>query len=204
MKESEKNGQPQTGETVMERDGTEEDGINLKTGKQFMYQEEMLVAQRHLLEELKSLMESRLAYDAAKEKAIDTLNEELKLYRDNFVFQAQRPLFIELILLYDNLMQLVNRFDTDKGLTDAEYSTIKNNILNIKDELLEILYRRDVKPFDEHPDALDYKLHKTVSTISTPIESENNTVEKIMKTGFSWNEKVLRPEEVVIKKYCKK
>jgi molecular chaperone GrpE (heat shock protein) len=148
-------------------------------------------------------MTSMTAYDTAKEKVIDKLSEELKLYRDNFILQSQKPIFIELIMLYDNLVQTLNNLEENQKTTNDAYLTVKQNLHNIKEELLEILHRRDIIPFHEHPELLDYKLHKTVSTVTTSIESENNKVDTILKTGFRWNDKVIRAEEVVIKKYRK-
>ena len=160
-----------------------------------------LSTQNAILNNIKAELASRASYDAAKEKAIDKLSEELKLYRDNFIFQSQKPVFVELIMLYDNLEQTLNLVEDGQTHDAATCLTVKNNLRNIKEELLEILYRRDVTPFVEHPETLDYKLHKTVGTVATGIEGENNKVDSIRKTGFRWNDKVIRPEEVVIKKY---
>ncbi|MEK7298065.1 MAG: nucleotide exchange factor GrpE [Planctomycetota bacterium] len=162
-----------------------------------------LSTQNAILKDIKAELASRASYDAAKEKAIDKLSEELKLYRDNFIFQSQKPVFVELIMLYDNLAQTLNLLEGSQAPAADTCLTVKNNLSNIKEELLEILYRRDVTPFVEHPETLDYKLHKTVGTVTTGIEGENNKVEAIRKTGFRWNDKVIRPEEVVIKKYRK-
>ncbi len=162
-----------------------------------------LSTQNTILKDIKAELASRASYDAAKEKAIDHLSEELKRYRDNFIFQSQKPVFVELIMLYDNLEQTLNLIEGGQAPASNTCPTVKNNLRNIKEELLEILYRRDVTPFVEHPETLDYKLHKTVATVTTGIEGENNKVEAIRKTGFRWNDTVIRPEEVVIKKYRK-
>ncbi len=162
-----------------------------------------LSTQNATLKDIQAELASRASYDAAKEKAIDKLSEELKLYRDNFIFQSQKPVFVELIMLYDNLTQTLNLLEGSQAPAADTCLTLKNNLHNIKEELLEILYRRDVTPFVEHPETLDYKLHKTVGTVTTGVEGENNKVDAIRKTGFRWNDKVIRPEEVVIKKYRK-
>ncbi|MCF6148977.1 MAG: nucleotide exchange factor GrpE [Candidatus Kuenenia sp.] len=161
----------------------------------------MLASHSVLLEEMKSLLKTRLSYDETKEKTIEKLHEEMKLYRDNFIFQSQKPVFIDLIMLYDNFMQILAVLDEKQDMTKEDFATMKQNLHTIKEELLEILYRRDVTLYREHPDILDYKLHKTIGTVPTTSESENNKVEKVVKPGFCWNDKVLRPEEVIIKKY---
>lgn len=153
-----------------------------------------------LLNEIKEVIQGKLEYDAVKEKAIDKLNDELHFYRDNFVFQSQKGMFIDLMLLYDSLERILNFL-----ISNETYSKEKlTEMLGIlKEELLELLYRRDIAPFDEHPEYLDFKLHKTIKTITTNEENENNKVDKIIKCGFRWNDKILRPEEVIIRKYLK-
>ncbi|MBI5308232.1 MAG: nucleotide exchange factor GrpE [Planctomycetes bacterium] len=149
-----------------------------------------LSTQNAILKDIKAELASRALYDAAKEKAIDKLSEELKLYRDNFIFQSQKPVFVEMIMLYDSLEQTLSILEDSQSHTTDTCLTVKNNLRNIKEELLEILYRRDVTPFVEHPETLDYKLHKTVGTVTTGVEGENNKVESIRKAGFRWNDKV--------------
>jgi len=164
---------------------------------------EMLASHNTLLKELKSLIETRLSYDETKEKTIEKLHEELKLYRDNFISQSQKPIFIDLIMLYDDFMQVLSVFDEKQDMTKEEIAAMRHNLHTIKEGLLEILYSREVTLYHKHPDFLDYKLHKTIGTVPTSIESENNQVAKIVKPGFCWNGKTLRPEEVIIKKYRK-
>jgi len=185
---------------IEEKEGQEDDSSPV----QGLHQDTLaqaLDSHKKTLEEIRTLLESRLCYDAAKEKAIHALSEELNLYKEKFVYRSQKPIFIDLILLYDNLTQILDYLENREHLSHKEFAKVKGDLLNIKEELLEIFYRRDITPYNEHPGMLNYKLHKTVSTIPTPVESENNKVEKIIKTGFFWNGKVLRPEEVIIKKY---
>lgn len=164
---------------------------------------EMLASHNTLLKELKSLIETRLSYDETKEKTIEKLHEELKLYRDNFISQSQKPIFIDLIMLYDDFMQVLSVFEEKQDMTKDDIAAMRHNLHTIKEGLLEILYSREVTLYHKHPDFLDYKLHKTIGTVPTSIESENNQVAKIVKPGFCWNGKTLRPEEVIIKKYRK-
>lgn len=154
-----------------------------------------------LLHEIKEVIQGRLEYDAVKEKAIDKIDDELKFYRDGFVFQSQKSIFIDLMLLYDSLERILNSVTNEEVFSQEK---LAEHLETFKEELLEILYRRDITPFDEHPEVLDYKLHKTVKTLPTDEENENNKVDRIIKIGFRWNDKILRPEEVIIKKYIKK
>ena len=154
----------------------------------------------NLLQEIKGIIQNRLEYDAVKEKAIDKLNDELHFYRDNFVFQSQKGLFVDLMLLYDSLERILNETGSND---DFSKERLIERLEVFKEEFLEVLYRKDITPFDEHPEYLDFKLHKTIKTVTTDEEGENIKVDKIVKRGFFWSDKVLRPEEVIIKKYIK-
>lgn len=83
----------------------------------------------------------------------------------------------------------------------ARLSDFRNNMENVRIELEEVLYRIDVEPYAEHLDKLDRKLHKTIKTIPTEDPDQNENVAAVHKTGFSWREKVFRPEEVTILRY---
>ena len=161
----------------------------------------MLTAQGDALAKLNELVASRVSSDQAKEKAIHALSDELNFYRDEFVAQSQKAIFIDLIVLYDNVKQAVNLLDNPHELSADDVARVVNNVKNLEEELLEILFRRDVVPFDEHPVALDRRLHRTIKVVPTFIESENDQVTKIFKIGFRWRDKILRPEEVEIKKF---
>lgn len=160
----------------------------------------MLKNNNSLLQEIKGVIQNRLEYDAVKEKVIDKINDELKFYRDGFIFKSQKSIFIDLMLLYDSLERILISVAIEGGFSREK---LVEHLEIFKEELLELLYRRDITPFDEHPEVLNYKLHKTVKTIPTDEESENNKVDKIIKIGFRLNDKILRPEEVIIKKYVK-
>ena len=91
----------------------------------------------------------------------------------------------------------IRRFSGELSVKDV---VRRLEILQI--ELLEVLSRKDVRPFEEHPTSLDPRLHRTMKTLPTTELNQNNTVAQILRTGFFWGERVLRPEEVVIKKYA--
>ncbi len=126
------------------------------------------------------------------------LSDQLKQQAEESLVRLQRPIFLELVLFHDNLERAIEWARASGELSGADIVS-RLEILQI--ELLEVLSRRDVRRFEEHPTALDPKLHRTMKTLPTADSSENNTVAQIVRTGFFWEDKVLRPEEVVIKKY---
>ena len=143
--------------------------------------------------ELRKLFADRLTNDAVREKAFDQLYSELKGYKDDFLLEAEKPLLLDLLLFYDSL----NWFQESLVKQEMSAEVIADSFQYLIDEFLEILYRRDVVPL-ESPEQFDKKLHKAVKVEETDVPELDYRVHQVLKRGFLRNEKLLRPEEVVI------
>lgn len=143
--------------------------------------------------ELKQVLAERLSTDQVREKAFDHLYEELRQYKDDFLFQAEKPLLLDLLLFYDSL----NWFQ--EGLVKQEMSpdVIADSFQYLIDEFLELLYRRDVIPL-EAAEVFDRKVHKAVKVEEVDDPEMDYKIHQVLKRGFTRSEKLLRPEEVVL------
>jgi len=150
------------------------------------------------LDRLLAMVENRLTYDEGKEELIRRLGEEVKTYRDDFFRSLQRPLLLDLLLLYDTLQTVRRDLRQTEPLT-AECVNAKLDAVN--DELVEVLARQEVLPYAEHPEKLDLRRHRTVKVEKTANQEEDKQVVQIIRDGFTWGESILRPEAVVIKRY---
>jgi len=83
----------------------------------------------------------------------------------------------------------------------GELSQFQVNLKNVRFELEEVLYRMDVTPYEEHPEKLDPKLHKTLETVPADDPDGDRRIVDTHKIGFYWREKVFRPAEVTISRY---
>ncbi len=151
------------------------------------------------LAELRKLFAERIQNDTAKERAFDELYEELKQYKDDFLFQAEKPLLLDLLLFFDSM----NLFQEGLKKGDMSPDVLADTYQYLIDEFLELLYRRDVLPI-ESTDTFDRKLHKAVKVEDTDDESQDYKVLQILKRGFVRSERLLRAEEVVIHRLRKK
>ncbi len=114
------------------------------------------------LAEVKRLISDKLNDDRVREKAFDQLYEELKQYKDDFVFQAEKPLLLDLLLFYDSL----NWFQESLVKQEMSPDVIADSFQFLIDEFLEVLYRRDVTPFESNT-TFDRKVHKAVKVEPT-------------------------------------
>jgi molecular chaperone GrpE (heat shock protein) len=147
---------------------------------------------------LNSVIADRLTYDSTKEKAFDQLYADLENLKRDKEFDNLRPLFTDLILFYDRIKNI------EEGLS-KENSDIKSSfastIESISTELIEILERRDIKIIHSSSSAFDPKIQKAIDVHSTNNEEMNNKVIKIVRKGFMYRDRILRPEEVIIEKF---
>src|SRR5690606_34466312 len=62
-----------------------------------------LVRLRDSVDALRRTVDTRLSEDPVREQAFEKLYAELKDYKDGFVQEAERPLLLDLLLLYDSM-----------------------------------------------------------------------------------------------------
>ena len=148
------------------------------------------------LSELRQLVADRLSHDQVREKAFDQLYEELKAYKNDWQFQAEKPLLLDLLLFYDSL----NWFQESLVKQEMSRDVIADSFQYLIDEFLELLYRRDVLPVAE-TGTFDRKIHKAVQVMDAEGASDDQVVKQVLKRGFQRGERVLRPEEVVVLRY---
>ena len=152
----------------------------------------------HELAELRKMTADAAANDRARERAFDALYDELKQYKDDFVFQAEKPLLLDLLLFYDSL----NWFQESLVKGEMSMDVIADSYQYLIDEFVELLYRRDVNPM-ERSETFDRKTHKAVKMVPTDDPAEDQKIHQVLKRGFTRGDKLLRPEEVVISRHRK-
>lgn len=145
------------------------------------------------LEELIALARERARADEVQQKAFDTLYEELKQYKEDFIFQAEKPFLLDLLLFYDSL----NWFHQSLQRREMSPDVVSDSFQYLLDEFLELLYRRDVTPC-EGAEKFDRRLHKAVRVAPAGSANDDWKIEAVLKRGFVRNEKILRAEEVSV------
>lgn len=191
-----------TSESLPERLATEQGT------EEFFYQnEEPPLLEQSLLQELDDLqsevaelrkvIEERLAYDRVKEEAFDRLYVEVEEVRQDRTFQQVRPLLIDLLLLYDRIEQGMQQIYGER----VSRSDVAQLLKSLSEELLEILYRREVETIVAPSSTFDRTLQQAVSLQPTTFESEHNQVVRVVRRGFRYRNRILRPEEVIVNSY---
>lgn len=141
--------------------------------------------------------------ESVNQRLFDSLHDELLKYRDNFLLESlHKPFVRDLIVLFDDLSGLSEQLKTAaKGDAPGERTERwRDNLGNAIHTLLEILHRLEVTevPLAEF---VNLAVHKVVSFEPADFAEDDNRIVMRVKRGFLWRGSVLRPEEVIAKRF---
>ena len=137
----------------------------------------------------------RIQYDKAKEEAFDRLYRQLDELRSDSEFDHLRPLYLDLILLFDRLEQ-----SAAEALRHEDASTAGATLTSLREELLEVLYRREVELIAPSSSTFDPRWQRAVGTKDSNVSEQHNSVETVLRRGFRYRDRLIRPEEVILNK----
>lgn len=130
--------------------------------------------------------------------AFDHLYEEMQAYKKNFLREAQRPLLLDLMMLYDSIDKLRRNYEQTPSVEPA---TLCQNLDTLQVEAEEILGRVGIERMTATSGKLDVNLQRAVKTIPTDNPEEHLLVVEQISSGFISGAQPLRKEQVVVKKY---
>jgi molecular chaperone GrpE (heat shock protein) len=163
--------------------------------------------------DLKGMVDQR---NAVSRQMFDALYEELKTYKDGFLLDSiHRPMIRDLITLYDDLAQIHTQMEeavaslppmAEPETTVAQgYCTKLQNIsVHIEhnlDFILEVLARLEVQQMPIGTGKLNKVNQRAVLVEMAEDAEQDMDVARCVKRGFFWNDRVVRAEEVVVKKW---
>jgi molecular chaperone GrpE (heat shock protein) len=142
--------------------------------------------------------------DRVTQQLFDSLHAELRKYRDNFLHESlQKPFIHDLAILYDDLTSLAGQMRSaadEKGGKRSHIAQWSDNLENAIHSLLEILHRFEVHEI-EAKEFVDRSLHKVISYEPADFPEEDGRIIMRVRRGFLWRGKLVRPEEVIAKRY---
>lgn len=143
--------------------------------------------------------------ESVNHRLFNTLHQELKTYRDNFMRDSlQKPFIRDLIVLFDDLSSLSAQMQSAASsgeMRPAKLGQWSDNLDNALHSLIEIMNRMEVSEI-EPKETVDLTLHKVVSYEPADFAEEDGRIMIRVRRGFTWRDQVLRPEEVVAKRFA--
>ena len=142
--------------------------------------------------------------ESVNQRLFDSLHEELLKYRDNFLHESlQKPFIHDLVHLFDDLTSLSAQLQSaaeEKGKRGGHVAQWRDNLENAVQSLLEVLHRFEVKEI-EPKETFDRTIHRVISYEPADFAEEDGHIVMRVKRGFLWREKLIRPEEVIAKRF---
>lgn len=143
--------------------------------------------------------------ESVNQRLFDSLHDEMIKYRDNFLHESlQKPFIRDLVILFDDLNALLTQLQTAIDASDGKRTALsqwRDNLENAIHSLTEILHRMEVSEI-ESKEKVDRALHKVISFEPADFAEEDGQIVLRIKRGFLWRDQVLRPEEVVAKRFA--
>jgi molecular chaperone GrpE (heat shock protein) len=163
-----------------------------------------------LVESLQALLEQK---NGVNQRMFDALHEELKGYKDGFLLESVlKPVICDLISLYDDLTLIHSQMQeivanaagkshpVEKALFER-LKTMDTNIQHNCEFIIEVLARQEVRMLPPSTGKLDKQNQRAVALDPADDPREDGDIVQVKKRGFFWKGRVLRAEDVVIKKW---
>jgi len=147
------------------------------------------------------------------QRMFDALHEELKGYKDGFLLESvHKPIIRDLISLFDDLTTIHRQMQeavADASKLPSEVAnklferlkTMDTNIEHNCEFIIEVLARIEVTMIPLGCGKLDKRTQQAVAIEIAEDPDADGDIVRVAKRGFFWKGRVLRAEEVVVKKW---
>jgi len=149
------------------------------------------------VQELRQDFDTKIKYDESKEHLIDTLHKELQDYREGLHFKILRPVFIDLISMYDDMAKVL------EGASGTERSQEVQILRSFQETVEEILHGNGVEAFEVEGDVFQASRQRIQKAIETSEPELDRHIARRVRKGFAYETRILRLEIVEVYKYVK-
>jgi molecular chaperone GrpE (heat shock protein) len=157
------------------------------------------------MEEMYRVMTEMQERGDAQDKVFNTLHSELQDYKNDFIYEHMKPVVRPLLFLFDHMEQFENELSSQRNAVPPQSSERRllspdlmcENVSFFREQLVEALRICEVTPMRQPEGEVDSRLHKVVETVPTDA-SEHNVIQRVVRSGWYLNGRVLRPAEVVV------
>ena len=152
-----------------------------------------MVEQR--LSSLQTLLDRAVRAEATHKRIVDRLHAELQEYKQDLLLKVQRPIFIDLIQLHDDISKMIEAQPAE----DAERaSAFRGALESIRRAILDFLYRQGVEPFQTEGNTFDPCRQRAMTTVPIDEPGQNRTIAGRIRPGFQAGDKIIRAELVSV------
>jgi len=152
---------------------------------------------------LQAQFDREVRAEATRERIVDRLHAELQEYKQDLLLKVQRPIFIDLIQLHDDIGKMA-RAVVSSGDNDGEAEADKRGVgfretlESIQVAIEDVLYRQGVEPYRNEGDAFDPRRQRALTTVPTDRDELAKTIAERLRPGFQAGDKIIRSELVSV------
>lgn len=155
-------------------------------------------ATHNAVEELATLFQNRLSYDANQEKVIDQMHAELQRYKNDLFGTLIRPILVDIIEVVDSIRKTGEAFAAT-GEAEGKAAAI---ITDYIEDLHNLLASYNVEVYKSTPgDSYTPIKQRIVSYVTTGEVALNGKLVESLGFGYLHNGKVIWAEKVKVYKY---
>jgi molecular chaperone GrpE len=147
------------------------------------------------LANLQALFDREVRAEATRERIVDRLHAELQDYKQDLLLKVQRPIFVDLIQLHDDIGKMIEAQPQEEP---DHAAAVRGRLESIRMAIEDILYRQGVEPFRAEGEDFDPRRQRAVGTVPTEELERNKTIASRLRPGFQAGDKLIRPEIVSV------
>jgi molecular chaperone GrpE len=137
---------------------------------------------------LRELFQRRLLEDKGKQQLYDELYRQLQFAQKGLVEQFIAPMTREVLLVVDRLDSTAEHVSEES----------KQLLASVREELLEVLARRGLRPVDAWGEQFDPRQHEAVGRVAVPNRDQVGRVVEVRRLGYLLENRLVRPAQVVV------
>lgn len=158
----------------------------------------IVIEAKEKLDQILNLFNEKISKDKTKNRLFERLHEELSRYKEDFIYEKiLKRIFLDLIHLLDRVEGIIEHSKSSDGVS----KNMLNNLTTFREEIIQTLKRQGVIMIQKGRGKFDEEYQEAMDIEITNNPEENLIVTRIVKRGFKYGKRLLRPEIVIVKKY---
>lgn len=189
---------PENGPAYMDEDTLmmPDEDYNMYDPAVGMKLDEVLAQTRRLQREF----QSKIKYDAHKNKIIDDLHQELQVYKNDIIQKHLSNVMMDIIQFMDNTRKLA-RYYRELDPSERDPEKLLSILEEVPSDLEALTGRQGLVPFTCEGDQFDPARQRVLTRVTTSDKSRDKTVAESLQPGYEWDNRLIRPEIVSVYVY---
>ncbi len=152
------------------------------------------------LNRLHEEFQSKLKYDAHKDKMIDKLHKELQEYKGDILKKYLKSMTMDLIQTTDNIRKLAGYYNS-KDPSENDPAKLLELLKAIPSDLDDLFFRQGINTYTCEGDEFEASRQKVLKTCETSDPFRDKKIAESLRPGYEWDDQVIRPEMVAVYVY---